>query len=94
MRVSEKYGFVVTENEDKGMEENDKESINRGSVKSEINMREKADKVSRGGSELASEEKIVQKSKGQYKSRYQGELAPKSDIVVDNYSASYKSRYK
>jgi len=43
---------------------------------------------------LASKEAIVQKTPGNYKTRYKGLVSPKKDIVEDQYQPSYKSRYK
>jgi len=54
--------------------------------------RESKKKFSTAG-ELASEKEIVQKSSGNYKSRYKGELAPKKDIVDEYHKPSYNSRY-
>jgi len=54
--------------------------------------RSKAKMPSKEG--LASEDKIVQKGRGNYKSRYSsGMLAPESDIV-QKAKPTYRSRYK
>ena len=47
----------------------------------------------KGSKELGSEEAIVQKTPGNYKTRYKGLVSPKKDIVEDQYQPSYKSRY-
>ena len=45
--------------------------------------------------ELASEKDIVQYSKGDYKSRYNGLLSPKDQIVEENFKPTYRdSRYE
>lgn len=48
----------------------------------------------KGNKGLASKEAIVQKTPGNYKTRYKGLVSPKKDIVEEQYTPSYKSRYK
>ena len=51
-------------------------------------------KYVKSSNQKSSENKLVEKANGNYKSRYVSGLSPKKEIVEENYKPTYKSRYK
>jgi len=70
-----------------------REDLKGGGYKEMTAYQSKGYKKIKKSGELGSEKEIVQQKKGNYKSRYQGLVSPKKDIVDDYYKPTYDSRY-